>query len=165
MIDYSVAAIMNALKEKKIDKNTVLIFTSDHQSRGKNTCYEVCRVPMFIWWGDKIKPGTKIDEICANIDITSTIVDMAGGKVSEDNPQDGMSFLPWLLGKEKKEFRKALLLECGFSRAAVTRKYKYLVNRPTPAIEKKMNDEAVKCLANNTQKENRMGWIRESSYG
>jgi arylsulfatase A-like enzyme len=156
LIDYSVAAIMNALKEKKIDKNTVLIFTSDHQSRGKNTCYEVCRVPMFIWWGDKIKSGTKIDEICANIDITSTIVDMAGGTVSNENPQDGMSFLPWLLGKEKKEFRKALLLECGFSRAAVTKKYKYLVNRPPADIEKKMNDEAVKCLANNTRR--RIGW-------
>jgi arylsulfatase A-like enzyme len=156
LIDYSVAAIMGALKEKGLDKNTVLIFTSDHQLRGKNTCYEVCRVPMFIWWGDKIKPVTKIDEICANIDITSTIVDMAGGTVSEDNPQDGMSFLPWLLGKEKKEFRKALLLECGFSRAAVTKKYKYLVNRPTATIEKKMNDEAEKCLANNTRR--RIGW-------
>jgi len=27
---------------------------------------------------------------------------MAGGTVSKENPQDGMSFLPWLLGKEKK---------------------------------------------------------------
>ena len=156
LIDYSIAAIMNALKEEGLDKNTVLIFTSDHQSRGKNTCYEVCRVPMFIWWADKIKPGTKIDEICANIDITSTIVDMAGGTVSKDNPQDGMSFLPWLLGKEKKDFRKALLLECGFSRAAVTKNYKYLVNRPPASIEKKMNDEAEKCLADNSRR--RIGW-------
>jgi arylsulfatase A-like enzyme len=156
LIDYSVAAIVDALKEKGVDNNTVLIFTSDHQARGKNTCYESCRVPMFIWWGKRIKPGTKIDEICANIDITSTIVDMAGGTVSKDNPQDGKSFLPWLLGKEKKDFRKALLLECGFSRAAVTKEYKYLVNRPPANIEKVMNDEAEKCLANNTRR--RIGW-------
>jgi arylsulfatase A-like enzyme len=156
VIDYSILALIESLHEKKIADNTVLIFTSDHQSRGKNTCYEVCRVPMFVWWGNKIKPGTQINDLIANIDILPTLVDMAGAKLSENYETDGKSFLPWLTGEEKSEFRKALLLESGFSRAVVTRNYKYLVNRPPEKVDIIMREEATKAKATNTRR--RIGW-------
>ena len=160
-IDFSVAALMEGLKEKELDENTVFIFISDHQSRGKNAAYEGCRVPMFVWWGDRIPPGTRIDEICANIDVSSTLVDMAGGQVSPGNPQDGMSFLPVILGKGKGDFRQALLLELGFSRSVVTKKYKYMANRPPESIALRMQEEEKEYNA--TGRRRRIDWAGSSN--
>ena len=46
-LDMSVRNLMKKLEEHNIEDNTLIIFTSDHQSRGKYTAYEAARVPTF----------------------------------------------------------------------------------------------------------------------
>ncbi len=156
-MDDSVGAVLDKLKEKGIVDNTVVIFSSDHQSRGKYTCYEGCRVPFIIRWPNKIEPGTRIDPICANIDLTPTFIDMAGGTPPADMTLDGRSFLPLLLGKKKQtEWRDSLLLECSNIRAVVTEKWKYIANRPPSEVRSRMEEEARKCAKSG--KRRRIGW-------
>ena len=163
-IDDSVGAILNKLKEKGITENTVVVFSSDHQSRGKNTCYEGCRVPFIIKWPDRIKPGSRIDSLCSNIDLAPTFISMAGGKLPVDMVCDGRNFLPLLIGKDKKSpWRDSLLLEVGNTRAVVTKKWKYIANRPPEEIRLKMEQEAAKCLKSG--KKRRIAWDgRKNKY-
>lgn len=57
------------------------------------------RVPFFIRWPGKIKPGITVKEIAAHIDVLPTLVDLCGLKKPRGLPLDGISIAPLLLGK------------------------------------------------------------------
>ncbi|MEX0324291.1 MAG: sulfatase [Puniceicoccaceae bacterium] len=139
MDDY-VAAILAKLDEHGLRDNTLVIFTSDHGSRGKNSVYEGgAKVPMLIAWPDKVKPGTISDSLIGSIDISNTLIEIAGGKAPADMSEDSLSFLPQLLGKpQPKGWRESMLIEAGNSKGVVTRDWKYVANRVPPDIEKLM---------------------------
>lgn len=106
MDDY-VGAILSKLDEHGLRENTIVIFSSDHGSRGKNSCYEgAAKVPMFVCWPAGLKHGT-VDSLIGNIDIAQTLIEIAGGETPADMTQDSMSFLPQLLGRpEPANWRK-----------------------------------------------------------
>ena len=139
MDDY-VGAIMEALKENNLLENTLVIFTSDHGSRGKNSCYEGgAKVPLIAFWPGKITPGTRNDSLCGNIDMAATLIDIAGGDLPADMAQDSLSIRPQLTGEgEPNDWRKYMFIEAGNSKAVLSRDWKLLVNRVTPEIEAKM---------------------------
>lgn len=103
-IDWSVGQILNALKKEKLDKKTVVIFTSDNGpwvlydehggSAGllfgaKGTGYEGGqRVPAVFWAPGKIKPGV-ISAMGSTLDLLPTITKMAGVSVPADRIYDG----------------------------------------------------------------------------
>ena len=156
-IDDSVGAVMKRLDDLGVADNTVVIFTSDHQSRGKYTCYESSRVPCLIRWPRAIAPGTEIDSICANIDLAATFIEMAGGSAPDDMTMDGRSFLPWLTGNATEADRRdALLLECSNIRAVVTEQHKFIVNRPGQEALDRMAAEATDCAR--TGERRQIGW-------
>ncbi|MFC1498127.1 sulfatase [Verrucomicrobiota bacterium] len=155
-IDDGVGAVLKKIKELGIENNTVIIFTSDHQSRGKFTCYEGCRVPFIMRWPSKIKPGTRVNDICANIDVAATLIEIAGGQPPDDMVKDGRSFVPLLRKRRHTEWRDALMLECSNIRAVVTEKWKYIANRPPAGIRKKMEKEAMECAS--AGKKRRISW-------
>ncbi|NLR93948.1 sulfatase family protein [Flammeovirga agarivorans] len=139
MDDY-VGAVMNKLKELGIDENTLVIFTSDHGSRGKNSCYEGgARVPFFAYWPGHIKAGTRSSSLIASNDVVVTLADIVGIDLPNDMTEDGLSFVNQLMGKgEPKKWREHMLIEAGSSKGIVTKDYKYIANRVTPEIEAKM---------------------------
>jgi len=142
-IDDSVGAVLRKLEENSLEANTVVIFTSDHQSRGKSTCYEGCRVPFILRWPDRVKAGSRIESLTANIDVAATLMDIAGIVPPADMIQDGRGFLPQLLGNgQSSSRRKALMLECSYIKAVVTERWKYIANRPTEEITEMMHKEA-----------------------
>ncbi len=142
-MDDSVGAVLKKLQDKGIEENTIVIFTSDHQSRGKSTCYEGCRVPFLLRWPEHVKQGIWIDSLTANIDIAPTLLDIAGASPPADMIQDGQSFLPQLLNqKRSSNQRESVLLECSYIKAVVTERWKYIANRPTEEIAKRMQEEA-----------------------
>ena len=156
-IDDALGAILEKLDNLGIADNTVVIFTSDHQSRGKFTCYEGARVPFIIRWPGKIKPGSRIDAVCANVDLAPTFIRMAGGTPQQDMARDGESFLPMLLGQgTPRSWRNGLLLECSNIRAVVTERWKYIANRPPKAVREQMEAEARQHAT--TGKKRRIGW-------
>lgn len=87
-IDRMVGNLRDKLKDLKIDKNTIIIFTSDHGLfmgeqglGGKALCYEkTTHVPMIIM-NPSVKRkqrGLKSDALVQSIDVAATMVAMAG---------------------------------------------------------------------------------------
>jgi arylsulfatase A-like enzyme len=116
MLDRDVGKIMAKLKELRIDRNTIIFFTSDngpHQEGGhkmeffdsngalrgmKRDLYEGgIRVPMVVRWPGAIEAGRVSDEPWAFWDVLPTMAELAGVPAPKDI--DGISMVPTLLGK------------------------------------------------------------------
>jgi arylsulfatase A len=112
-LDGYIGKIRNLLEELKIDRNTVVFFTSDNGGfrysdlhhngiyRGiKRDLYEGgIRVPLIVWWPGTIKAGTESNHVSGFMDFLPTICDLARIKVPDK--LDGKSYLPALLGKKQ----------------------------------------------------------------
>ena len=122
-LDEQVGGLVAKLKELGIYENTLIIFTSDNgpTSAGggdaewfssaqpfnsapnwvKGSVREGgIRVPMIATWEGIIQPNTKNDHICAAWDVMATVCELANIEAPKN---DGISFLPTLLGKKQKE--------------------------------------------------------------
>ncbi|HOU03613.1 MAG TPA: sulfatase [Bacteroidales bacterium] len=110
-IDISVGRILQKLEKLKLEKNSIVIFTSDNGGlmditsnlplrAGKGTFYEGgIRVPFCIRWPGVIKPGTKTDCPVIGVDFMPTLAEIAGAEKPRNQPVDGISFLPLLRGE------------------------------------------------------------------
>ena len=112
-VDKSVGRVLDYLKESGMDKNTIVIYSSDqgfylgeHGWFDKRWMYrESLRTPLLISWPGVIKPGSVSDDMVSNLDFGETFINIAGAKVPED--MQGRSFLPILEGKTPSDWRKA----------------------------------------------------------
>ena len=112
-VDKSVGKVMDYLKESGLDKNTIVIYTSDqgfylgeHGWFDKRWMYkESLRTPLLISWPGVIKPGTVSNDMVSNLDFGETLIDAAGAKVPED--MQGKSLLPILKGQTPSDWRNA----------------------------------------------------------
>ena len=111
-MDRDLGALLDRLKGLGIDKNTLVIFTSDNghefdkgffDSNGplkgkKRDLYEGgIRVPFIAYWPGRIKPGTTTPHIAAFWDFLPTACDLAG--IKPPDSIDGISYLPTLLNQ------------------------------------------------------------------
>ena len=130
-LDAYVGEILAKLKEKGLDENTLVIFSSDngpHEEGGadpdffgrdgklqgkKRSCHEGgIRVPFIVRWPGKVPAGTVNDHQLAFYDVMPTFCDLIGQEnyaeefKSKTNPNDcfdGISFAPTLLGNDDKQ--------------------------------------------------------------
>ena len=130
-LDAYVGEIMDKLKEKGFDKNTIVVFSSDngpHEEGGadpeffgrdgklrglKRQCYEGgIRVPFIVRWPGKIKANSVNDHQLAFYDLMPTFCELIGdkkfpkkyiNKKVEGDCFDGISFAPTLLGDDKDQ--------------------------------------------------------------
>ncbi|GAG20996.1 unnamed protein product, partial [marine sediment metagenome] len=102
--------------------------------KSKWTVYDAgLRVPFLAVWPGKIKPGTTTDALISFVDMTPTLIDLAGGTAPEG--LDGRSFLQVLQGGQST-FRKWIYAtHTGDSkmnrfpqRAVRDARYKYVLN-------------------------------------
>jgi len=119
-MDGDIGALRLKLQELGIDKNTLIIFSSDngpHKEGGndpaffnssgglrghKRDLYEGgIREPMIACWPGTIQPGRTSDHISAFWDFLPTACEVAG--IDAPEKIDGISFLPELLGKDQTE--------------------------------------------------------------
>jgi len=115
-MDHSVGLIMNELKHRGLDQNTVVIFYSDnghfldeHGFQGKWLMYEESlRVPGFIYDPRNTSQGVRSAEMVLNIDLAPTMLELAGLEVPDY--MEGKSLLP-LLKEPDKTFREDFLYE------------------------------------------------------
>ena len=120
LLDKQVGEVLAKLKELGLEKNTLVIFSSDngpHKEGGadpdffdsngplrgyKRDLYEGgIRVPMIAFWEGKIVAGSKSEHISAFWDFLPTAAELAGVPVPENI--DGISYLSTLMGKEQKQ--------------------------------------------------------------
>lgn len=122
LMDEDVGGILDLLKELKIDRNTLVIFTSDngaHSEGGakpaffkdsgplrgiKRNMYEGgIRVPFIAYWPGVVEAGRTSDHLAAHWDLMPTACELA--KVDAPGEIDGISYLPLLqddLSAQKK---------------------------------------------------------------
>ena len=122
-VDWSVGRVLDTLRELNLDKNTLVIFTSDNGPwlikgsdggsagplrGGKGSTWEGgVRVPMLAWWPEKIAPGSVCDAVAGTIDLLPTCVRIAGSETQEQPVIDGRDITPLLFGQTKESPRDA----------------------------------------------------------
>ncbi len=144
-IDDYAGTLMARLEQLGIADNTLFIFASDHQSRGKYCCYEGSRVPLMARWPKGIRAGLRVDALTANVDLPATFLELAGAAAPADMSEDGSSFASVLQGEPKPSgWRDTLLLECSNIRAVVGEQWKYVANRVDPKTRKALDEDARK---------------------
>jgi len=115
LTDYCVGKIVATLTKLNIEKNTIVIFTSDngpregvngHQSAGelrgyKGSIYEGGhRVPFIVKWPGKITANSKSDELIGQVDLYATLASILGYSLPDNEAPDSYNFTPVLLGQE-----------------------------------------------------------------
>jgi len=103
-MDKSVGKILDTLKNTGFEKNTIVIFTTDHGMafpRAKSTLYDSgIETALVMRWKDKIKEKIVQPELINNIDLMPTILEIAGCKIPRN--VQGKSFLGLLEGRKYK---------------------------------------------------------------
>ena len=147
-LDDGIGRVMQAMKESGLDKNTLIIFSSDNGGHlasgasngelrgGKQDMYEGgIKVPTCFVWKDKIKPGSSCGTIGLTMDIYPSLCEIAGVEITGEI--DGISLLPCLLGETVSSDRTVYFMrrEGGFYGglcyyAARHKQYKLLQNTP-----------------------------------
>lgn len=107
--DSHLAKCIAELKKRGEFDNTIIIVTADNGMsfpHAKANCYDAgVHVPLAICWGDKIKPGQKVDQIVSSIDFAPTLLEATG--VQRTKAHVGQSLLPLMQGKQKAYSRTA----------------------------------------------------------
>ena len=112
-VDESVGRVLDYLKESGLDKNTIVVYTSDqgfylgeHGWFDKRFMYEESlRTPLLISWPGVIKPGSINRDLVSNLDFAQTFLDIAGAALPED--MQGASMVPLLKGETPGNWRTA----------------------------------------------------------
>ena len=115
-VDWSVGEIMKALERSGLEKNTLVIFTSDNGPwlnfgnhagttgglrEGKGTSWEGGqRVPCIMRWPGIIPEGVICSKLASSIDILPTLAAITGAPLPEKKI-DGISILPLMLGDKE----------------------------------------------------------------
>jgi arylsulfatase A-like enzyme len=113
-VDDNVGRMLDYLKAKDLDKNTIVIYSSDqgfylgdHGWFDKRWMYEESlRTPLLVRWPGVIRPGAKNTDLVQNLDFAETFLDAAGVPLPAD--MQGASLLPLFKGKTPADWRKSI---------------------------------------------------------
>ena len=121
-IDHGIGRIIDELERNNLDRNTIVIFTSDNgpwlpfesQSgsagllrEGKGSTWEGGHRVPGIFWGGRIKPSV-IDDLGSTLDIFPTILEMSNSGQVDDRIIDGLSIKNTLLNLEPSKREKVI---------------------------------------------------------
>lgn len=147
-MDWTTGQIMKKLEELGLDKNTLVIFTSDNgpvlndgyedgaveklgnhkpggiYRGGKYSSFEAgTRVPMITYWLGTIKPGES-KSLISQIDYFASLGKLVNGKIEKGDAFDSENHLGAILNAN--ENARDMLLEEGFTLAIRNKNYKYI---------------------------------------
>ncbi|MCH5597860.1 sulfatase family protein [Niabella ginsengisoli] len=155
-LDWAVGEIMNQLKASGIDKNTIVIFSSDNGPvlddgyldgavtqlnghtpwgplrGGKYSALEAgTRVPFIISWPGKVKPAVSNALVC-QIDFIASFAKLLNLQVPANDATDSENQLDALFGKTKNG--RSVLVQQGISQLTIVKNgWKYIAPHGGPA--------------------------------
>lgn len=162
-LDRYAGEVLDLLKDKGWDANTVVIFTSDNGGQGggvnqgwtnmtdyfhangiyrgyKSTWYEGgIRVPFIVRWPGKVPADTTVDTVAGFQDLLPTFAELAGSPSPRNI--DGISLAPTWLGEQPQAGHEFLYWEyparwsLGVSRAARMKQWKAIQAPPLKSVE------------------------------
>jgi len=130
-LDWHVGEVLDALKEKELDKNTLVVFISDNGPwlpagsawplRGSKftTMEGGHRVPAIAWWPGRISPGQVENRLCSSMDLLPTIAGFVGCSLPQDRVYDGIDIGPILFGDKTAKGHDTLYYYNGLTLEAV----------------------------------------------
>ena len=111
-VDDSIGRVLQTLRDLKLDKNTLVIFTSDNGAasgmssgllrggKGGPKYEGHMRVPTLAWWPGTIPGGITTKEIGVTTDLLPTLAKLTGSSLPDDRIIDGKDISDLLLGKK-----------------------------------------------------------------
>jgi arylsulfatase A-like enzyme len=113
-VDESVDRLQKELRRLGLDKNTIVIYSSDqgfyigdHGWYDKRWMYEESlKMPFIVKWPGVVKPGSRNTDLVQNLDYAQTFLEIAGAPQPKD--MQGLSLVPLLKGDTKKDWRKEI---------------------------------------------------------
>jgi arylsulfatase A-like enzyme len=113
-VDESVGRLTDYLEESGLDKNTIVIYSSDqgfylgdHGWYDKRWMYEESlKMPFIVKWPGVTPPDSKCDAMVQNLDYAETFLQVAGAAIPGD--MQGRSLVPLLKGQEPANWRDAI---------------------------------------------------------
>lgn len=141
-LDEAVGEIVDAVEKAGVRDNTLFVFTSDNGGpkpgvvtingklrAGKATHYEGgVRVAAFATWDGKIKNNSVVAEPLHVVDWYPTLLALAGAKVQQKLPLDGLDIWPTLAKGEPSPHQDILINATPHSGALRAGKWKLVVN-------------------------------------
>jgi arylsulfatase B len=141
-LDSGVGAVFKALRDAKIEDNTLVFFLSDNGGptaeltssnrplRGfKGQCLEGgIRVPFIVQWKARLPAGKVYQQPIIALDILPTALAAADGKLPEGAQTDGVNLLPYLAGENTEPPHQFLFWRLGSQAAVRKGKWKLLKN-------------------------------------
>ena len=130
-MDDAVGAIVDKLRQLKLEDNTLVFFISDNGGPSMNgttkngsdnsplrgskrtTLEGGIRVPFFIKWPRELPAGKVYDQPVIQLDILPTALAAAGAAATDDANIDGVNLLPYLSGENDGEPHEALYWRFG----------------------------------------------------
>ncbi|HEY5391870.1 MAG TPA: arylsulfatase [Hanamia sp.] len=168
-MDHTVGVILEALKERGLMDNTLIIFSSDNgpvlddgyadQSvntavaedykpagiyrGGKYSALEGgTRIPMMAYWANKIKPNTVSNSMVSQVDFMASFAKMLNEKLPANEFTDSRDYFSTIIGE--KETSRDFIVEQpeNMALAIVKDGWKYISPSNGPAILKGVNIES-----------------------
>ena len=161
--DWCVGEVLNALDRLKLDRKTLVIFTSDngpvvddgykddaveklgkHKPAGplrggKYSNFEAgTRVPFIVRWPGRVKPGVS-DALVSQIDFLASFAAFTNQKLGEADAPDSFDVMPALLGKSKTA--REQLVEQASVLSLRAGHWKYIEPNNGPKIQRNTNTE------------------------
>ena len=116
-LDDGIGKVMSSLKKAKLDRNTLVIFTSDNG--GERFSYNWpfsgqkfslreggTRVPAIVRWTGTVPSGRVTEQVAVTMDWTTTLLSAGGAKADANHPMDGDDMLPIVKGVRANYDRK-----------------------------------------------------------
>ncbi|MHB1458311.1 MAG: sulfatase family protein [Armatimonadota bacterium] len=145
-VDYMVGLVRQMLREREIDRNTIIVYCTDHGDfalehgfleKAPGISYDAILRTPFIWCraDDSFHEGSVVEELVESVDLFPTICSLAG--IDAPDTIDGQDITPMLKGN-LTPVRDFVVAEFPLSRTIRTKEWK-LCHRPR-GISKEMDD-------------------------
>jgi len=153
-LDHCVGEILDRLKELKLDRNTLVIFTSDNgpwyggstgglRGMKARTWEGGLRVPLIARMPGTIPQGVVNPNPAATIDILPTVANLVGLPLPHDRVIDGSDLMPMLKNAEAPSRHEAIFGMHGLNLACVrSGKWKLHVRSPGTSTALNLSGEA-----------------------
>ncbi|WP_035464773.1 sulfatase [Algoriphagus vanfongensis] len=118
-VDEAVGSVMQTLKDQGLNKNTVVVFTSDNGGVASGDNYSTnslslrggkgyqweggVKVPYMVYVPWMKQMGKTVDIPVSGVDFFPTILELAGVEAQQEGRMDGQSLVPLLEGEKSQE--------------------------------------------------------------
>lgn len=147
-MDDAVGRILDVLRERQLEENTLIVFFSDNGGPTPSTTSRNdplsgfkgsvleggIRIPFIIQWKGHLRAGVVCDVPIISLDICPTAVAAAGGTIPADAHLDGVNLLPYLTGERTDAPHDRLFWRYGHQWAVRVGDWKLLQMGASPAL-------------------------------